>query len=231
MNVYLPAVQKAITQLQADESPSNQAVLAPIITNMQAQVQLATTATNGLSAQLLAFTPAEWNADHGLLSGPATELRIADRALAHGVQRPRQADRYLRRHMVPPPRLDHDHFDHDSTTVVPPLLRHCGWATGPSARTGWAWPAPTASPARGDAPANALDGNLNDPLQHRQGPGPRACTSRSDLGSPQAFDELEMDVPNSANDYARGYSGRGRPATAAPGPRWPPARAPRRRRS
>ena len=100
--VFLPAVQDALSKLEADENSSNQAVLGPIVANIQAQVQLATSATNGLSAQLLAYTPAEWDADHGLLNGRSTNLRIGDRALVTIDNDVREADRYLRYHHVPP---------------------------------------------------------------------------------------------------------------------------------
>jgi hypothetical protein len=62
------------------------------------------------------------------------------------------------------------------------------------------------TPALGDdAPGNALDGSLasrfsTDTLQAS------GLYFQVDLGSAQAFDELEMDVPNSATDYARGYT-------------------------
>ena len=203
VNVYLPAVQKAVTQLQADENSSNQVVLAPIITNMQAQVQLATTATNGLSAALLAFTPAEWNANHGLFGGPATELRITDRARGTADTDLRQADRYLRRHHIAPTTTSTTTASTTSTTVV---ASNCAAApTGTAlARTGWVAETNT-TPGSADAAANALDGNLKTRFSTDkvQAPG---LYFEANLGGPQAFDELEMDVANSVNDYARGYN-------------------------
>ena len=204
VNVLLPAVQDAITKLEADENSSNQGVLGPIIANMQAQVQLATSATNGLSAQLLAFTPAEWDADHGLLNG-------ADHRTAHG--RPGAADGEQRRqgsrtgtcadHHVPrpPPRLRPPTTT--STTVAAPdcTAAPAGTALG---RTGWV--ASTNAPSSSaDAPANALDGNLKTRFSTNKDQAP-GLYFEVDLGSAQAFDELEMDVPNSPNDYARGYN-------------------------
>jgi hypothetical protein len=199
VNVFLPAVQDAITKLEADEDSSNQAVLAPIVANMQAQVQLATSATNGLSAQLLAYTPAEWDADHGLLNGPTTNLRIADRALLTIDNDVREADQYLRYHHVPPTTTSTT----TSTTVVTPdcTAVPAGSALG---RTGWV--ASTNAPSNSaDAPANALDGNLKTRFSTNEDQAP-GLYFEVDLGSAQAFNELEMDVPNSPDDYARGYS-------------------------
>ena len=203
VNVLLPAVQDAITKLEAAENSSNQGVLGPIVANMQAQVQLVTSATNGLSAQLLAFTPAGWDADHGLLNGPTTELRMADRALVTIGNDTREADRYLRYHQVPPTT--------SSTTVAPTttstvVATDCTSVPAGSAlgRTGWV--ASTNAPSNSsDLPANALDGNLTTRFSTNKDQAPGQYFE-VDLGSAQAFDELEMDVPNSPNDYARGYN-------------------------
>ena len=203
VNVVLPAVQDAITKLEADENSSNQGVLGPIIANMQAQVQLATSATNGLSAQLLAYTPAEWDADHGLLNGPTTELRIADRALQAADNDLREAGTYLRWHHVPPTTSTTTSSTTTSTTVAAP---DCGAAPAGTAlgRTGWV--AGTNAPSSSaDAPANALDGNLKTRFSTNKDQAP-GMYFQVDLGSAQAFDELEMDVPNSPDDYARDYS-------------------------
>ena len=57
---------------------------------------------------------------------------------------------------------------------------------------------------RADVPANALDGSWStrfstDKFQTA------GLYFEVNLGSPQAFNELEMDVPNSRHDYARDY--------------------------
>ena len=202
VNVYLPAVQKSIAQLQGEENPANQAVLGPIIANMQAQAQIATTATNGLSAQLLAYTPAEWDANNGLLSGPATQLRIADRAVQTAWDDLARAVRYLRHH-VPPTTSTTTASSTTSTTVAAPdcTATAAGTALG---RTGWV--ASTNAPSsKADAPANALDGNLKTRFSTDKDQAP-GLYFEVDLGFSQAFDQLEMDVPNSPTDYARGYN-------------------------
>jgi hypothetical protein len=124
-NVLLPAVQKAITQLQAEEGPSNQSVLGPLVSDMQAQAQTATTTTSGLSAQLLAFTPSEWDSNHHLLLNAALDIRNADRALQAADKDMRQAERYLNTGRLG--RLGHRGHGHGqgatttttSTTVAP----------------------------------------------------------------------------------------------------------------
>jgi hypothetical protein len=203
-NVFLPAVQDAITKLEADENSSNQGVLGPIIANIQAQVQVVTSATNGLSAQLLAYTPAEWDADHGLLNGPTTDLRIADRALLTIDNDVREADQYLRYHHVPPTTTSTTTSSTTtSTTGVTPDCTAVPAGTALS-RTGWV--ASTNAPSSSaDAPANALDGNSKTRFSTNKDQAP-GLYFQVDLGSAQAFDELEMDVPNSPDDYARGYS-------------------------
>ena len=102
VNLDLPDLGKAITWLQGQENSYNQGVLAPLVANLQAQVQIATNATSGLPAQLLGYTPAEWNADHGLLNGPGAQLRIADRAVNAGRKDWDEGVDYLRHHHVPP---------------------------------------------------------------------------------------------------------------------------------
>ena len=42
---------------------ANQAELQPLIDDLNSQISTATTATNGLGATVLAFTPAQWNAE------------------------------------------------------------------------------------------------------------------------------------------------------------------------
>ena len=68
------ATNTAIPKLTADSSkaqglvnPQNQAQLQPLIDDLNAQIGTATNATNGLAATVLAFTPAQWNANHNLL--------------------------------------------------------------------------------------------------------------------------------------------------------------------
>lgn len=101
-NVDVPDLDKAITWLQGQENSTNQGVLGPLVANMQSQVQIATSALSGLSAQLLGYTPADWNANHGLLNGPAADVRIADRAVGTAKNDLQEGYKYLQHHHTPP---------------------------------------------------------------------------------------------------------------------------------
>ncbi len=98
VNVKLPALANSISLLQGAENPSNEAVLAPLIANMQSQSGIVTGATQGLSAQLLSYTPAEWDANHGLLNGATAEIRVVDRAFSTANKDWQEGARYLRHH-------------------------------------------------------------------------------------------------------------------------------------
>ena len=70
-------------------------------------------------------------------------------------------------------------------------------------RSGWA--ASTNAPSSSaDAPANALDGNLSTRFSTNESQRP-GLYFEVDMGTPQAFNEVEMAVPNSPTDYARDY--------------------------
>jgi hypothetical protein len=97
-NITLPYLAKEIAYLQSRENSSNQGVIGPIIANMQTQDQTAATDTNGLSAELIAFTPAQWNANHGLLNGPTTNMLLAARAVGTSERDLAEALRYLNGH-------------------------------------------------------------------------------------------------------------------------------------
>ncbi len=91
-----------------------------------------------------------------------------------------------------------------STTV--PTSRNCAATLSGAALSRTGWVASTNSASTGsDVPANALDGNLatrfsTDQLQT---PGLRFEVN---MGSVQTFNELVMESPNSATDYARDFS-------------------------
>jgi hypothetical protein len=56
-----------------------------------------------------------------------------------------------------------------------------------------------------DAPANALDGLLTTRFSTDK-PQAAGLYFEVNLGSAQTFTELQMDVPNSPNDFARAYN-------------------------
>jgi beta-glucosidase len=81
------------------------------------------------------------------------------------------------------------------------------------ARTGWA----ASTNTSGDPAANAIDGNLTTRFSTgaAQAPGQDLVIN---LGSAQTFSELDLEVPDSAGDYARGYQ----VAVSADGTDWTP---------
>jgi hypothetical protein len=97
-NVELPALATAITVLTGKENSSNQGVLGPLVSNMQSQSSTATTATSGLSAQLLGYTAADWASNHSLLNGANTDIFVANKALGTAWKDNQRANDYLRRH-------------------------------------------------------------------------------------------------------------------------------------
>jgi F5/8 type C domain len=92
-----------------------------------------------------------------------------------------------------------------TTTTVPPSPNCAATLSGTAlSRTGWVASTNSAS-AGADLPANALDGNLATRFStdQLQAPGLRF---ELNMGSPHSFNELLMESPNSATDYARDFS-------------------------
>jgi hypothetical protein len=86
----------ATTKAQQHVNPGNQAVLQPLIDDLNAQVATASGASNGLAATVLADTPARWNADHGLLSPAHGADQTTDAALDKGRDHARAIGSVLR---------------------------------------------------------------------------------------------------------------------------------------
>ena len=87
----IPDLTSDAAKAQAHVNPTNQAELQPLITDLNSQIGTATNATNGLAATVLAFTPAQWNADNGLL-GPS---KSSDQAAVGAVQKGRSDVRQI----------------------------------------------------------------------------------------------------------------------------------------
>lgn len=102
-NVLLADLSTDVSTLQADENSSNQGAIGPLVAGMQQESQAASSATSGLSAQLLAYTPADWNSNHGLLDPARASIATADRAVGAAERDYYQAVRYLDRHPTAPP--------------------------------------------------------------------------------------------------------------------------------
>ena len=90
-----------------------------------------------------------------------------------------------------------------TTTVASGANCSASLAGNALSRTGWVTSSNTDA-SGGDVPANALDGNLNSRFSSDEAQA-SGLYFEVNMGSAQTFDELEMEVPNSAGDYARGY--------------------------
>ncbi len=80
----IPNLTADATKAQARVTPANQAALQPLISDLNSQIGAATNATNGLASTVLAFTPAQWNADNALLGASRASIGAASGALEKG---------------------------------------------------------------------------------------------------------------------------------------------------
>jgi hypothetical protein len=80
----IPKLAADAAKAQSRVTPANQAVLQPLIDDLNGQISAATDATNGLAATVLAFTPAQWNADNALLAASRSSDQAAGGALQKG---------------------------------------------------------------------------------------------------------------------------------------------------
>jgi hypothetical protein len=80
----IPNLTADASKAQAKVNPANQATLQPLIDDLNGQISTATSATNGLAATVLAFTPAQWNANNALLTASVSSDQTATGALEKG---------------------------------------------------------------------------------------------------------------------------------------------------
>ncbi len=80
----IPNLTSDAAKAQAQVNPGNQAQLQPLIDDLNSQIGTATNATNGLAATVLAFTPAQWNANHDLLAASRSSAQADIGALEKG---------------------------------------------------------------------------------------------------------------------------------------------------
>jgi hypothetical protein len=78
----VPVLTALATKAASHVNPSNQAVLQPLLDDLQTQITAATNATAGASATVLAYTPAQWNTNHDLLTPGRGAVRSADTDIA-----------------------------------------------------------------------------------------------------------------------------------------------------
>lgn len=92
-NTAVPSLQADAIKAQQHSSAAVQASLSALVANLNSQISTASKDTSGLAATVLAYTPAEWNSDNSLLSGPQASIGQAVAAVKQGrtdVQRLRQ---------------------------------------------------------------------------------------------------------------------------------------------
>jgi len=80
----IPSLSADAAKAQARVTPANQATLQPLINDLNTQISTAANATNGLAATVLAFTPAQWNANNSLLASSRSSEQTATVALGKG---------------------------------------------------------------------------------------------------------------------------------------------------
>jgi hypothetical protein len=78
----VPKLTTLATKAAPRVNSSNQATLQPLINDLQAQITAAANATAGVSATVLAYTPADWNANHDLLAAGHSSVQSARNDLA-----------------------------------------------------------------------------------------------------------------------------------------------------
>ena len=215
VNVDLPALNKDITTLQGQENSANQPFIGPLISGMQSEVQIATGATTGLVAQLLAYTPAEWDSNHRLFSTAETAIKTAERAVDYANADLNRANRYLHSHPTTTTTTSTSTTTTSSTTTTTTPTTttsttlpgtSCAATVGGYVLSRKGWVAASNAPfKKADAPAHAIDGRLSTRFStdEHQAPG---LYFEVNLGSAQSFNELKMEEPNSPHDFARGYN-------------------------
>jgi hypothetical protein len=80
----IPNLSKAASEAESLENASNQAELQPLIADLNTQISAAGSSTDGLATRVLAFTPAQWNANHNVLADSKSEARTSFTALQKG---------------------------------------------------------------------------------------------------------------------------------------------------
>ena len=77
----VPRLTADTAKAQAHVTAANQSQLQPMLDELNSQITTATNAANGLAATVLAFTPAQWNANNGLLGASKSSAQAANAAL------------------------------------------------------------------------------------------------------------------------------------------------------
>jgi hypothetical protein len=102
VNVSIPGLNNFLASVQPLVTASNQSQVQPLLLDIRTQLSAAANATEGLSAQLLSYTPAQYDANRSLLDPATTAVNNAKRALAQADQDATAIRRYVRQGDGPP---------------------------------------------------------------------------------------------------------------------------------
>jgi hypothetical protein len=80
----IPKLTADAAKAQTRVTPADQATVQPLMTDLNSQITTATNATDGLAGTVLAFTPAQWNANSALLNASISSAKTAKAALQKG---------------------------------------------------------------------------------------------------------------------------------------------------
>jgi hypothetical protein len=76
-NTTVPKLTALSAKAAARETPANQATIGPLLGDLNAQISAAGNAASGLASTVLGYTPAQWNANHELLSSSKSAAQAA----------------------------------------------------------------------------------------------------------------------------------------------------------
>jgi hypothetical protein len=76
-NTTVPKLTALSAKAAARETPANQATIGPLLGDLNAQISAAGNAASGLASTVLGYTPAQWNANHALLSSSKSAAQAA----------------------------------------------------------------------------------------------------------------------------------------------------------
>jgi hypothetical protein len=80
----VPALKSAAANIEASSARRNHATVQPIVEDLNRQIATATSTTQALASTVLAYTPAQWNANNGLLSAASSSVSTAEKAIRQG---------------------------------------------------------------------------------------------------------------------------------------------------
>jgi hypothetical protein len=81
-NSEIPKLTALVAKAATYETTADQATLGPLLSDMSAQTTAAANAAAGVASAVLSFTPAQWNANHSVLSSAWASLQAAQGDIA-----------------------------------------------------------------------------------------------------------------------------------------------------